>query len=286
MLSVSELVKEDGKQGMEWYGARFANTVLFRPNITCSINNMTRDFKVTLRRLEHQTRKLDQEVDVMGKNFSMLVKKNKSPSHIRAAAKKLYLKRSGRDRSLLDECQVVEILGELANLALKYDTQKKMIGMIQIYKKLDKIAERKGLAKGAAQYEMLRDKSEFIHELFQDASRTTDIENEESDINALTMREIDVLGLALPDIPVFLDRVDTNSFIRDNGGRVMIPNGQFGILPNTNTIPPTNTKSSTMISSQEKIEVNGPGDFKVPQDQDLYIRYMRLYDFQNGGADE
>ncbi len=114
MIAVNQMVKEEGKEGGDWLMAVMCNQVLFRPTLSCKLEQV----KCSLRQREISggimEKRIGRDIEKGEKKFSMAVKKNQSAANIRQAAKYLHLMEIDGDQ-VLSRQYLLDIANQLAS---------------------------------------------------------------------------------------------------------------------------------------------------------------------------
>ena len=152
MIAVHKMVPTDDKEGAEWLGAVVANAVLFRPTITCKMEQMQQLLRKDEQNVRIRIKRLDREITLAEKEFARLQKKNQSASHIRASVRLLHLKRIGRNRFFDIAYQITLSIQELSQMEAKITQQQCMNGMAHIYARLCNSARKTGMDKLAERH--------------------------------------------------------------------------------------------------------------------------------------
>jgi len=259
MIAVHKLVSEDDKEGVEWFGAVVANTLLFRPTTTCKLEKMKEVLAKEEQDIRIKVKRMDREILKAAEEFARLQRKNQYASHIRASAKLLHLKRIGRDRLFEIAYQVALSIQELVQMQTKLTQQECMSGMAEIYVRLCNQSRRSGMERRAIQYELNRDRLNDVHQMFQDAWQSSpDFEGEEMDINEIIAREIAVQKLEMPEVPVYLPPA--------------VPKRQCQPMmqQNIGDAPKTTALGGAKQSTRQKQKASDDADMKI------YMRFQNL----------
>jgi hypothetical protein len=199
MISVDELVKEDGKEGVDWGLARFANTWLFRPNNTCLVNHMEDTIRMAIRKEERNVDKQRAEITKNYAMFTKLVQKNASAHDIEHIALIITEREIGLRRTLTILRNFITAQQELQETKSRKTEQEIMTGLSTVYTNFMKRAKKDKTQSKTIRYEISRDAIADMHEMYHDAWRSgPEFERGEADTKTLVCKMIEARGLELP----------------------------------------------------------------------------------------